>query len=196
MKFKIYKFEEVTSTNDVAIYLIKNKKKKYGFVYSKKQTNGRGRHGNKWISNYGNLFGSIFFPLKSSYPAFNEFSLISPILIHDVIKKLCKEKKISIKWPNDIFLNGKKICGILQEIITLKSRKFLIIGIGVNIVSSPNINKEYDATNIFKETKKNPSLKKLIKLITNSYEKFFNEIDSYKYLNFKKKIDLIASKNI
>lgn len=72
----------------------------------------------------------------------------------------------------------------------------MIIGIGVNIVSSPNINKEYDATNIFKETKKNPSLKKLIKLITNSYEKFFNEIDSYKYLNFKKKIDLIASKNI
>ena len=196
MRFKIFKFEEVTSTNDVAINLIKNKKIKYGFIYSKKQTNGRGRHGNKWISSNGNLFGSIFFPLKSNYPPFNEFSLISPILIHDVIKKLCKEKKISIKWPNDIFLNGKKICGILQEIITLKSKKFLIIGIGVNIVSNPNINKEYYATNIFKETQKSPSLNKLIKLIVNTYEKFFNEIDSYKYLNFKKKNDLIISKNI
>jgi len=196
MRFKIFKYEEVTSTNDVAIYLIKNKKIKYGFIYSKKQTNGRGRHGNKWISNYGNLFGSIFFPLKKNYPPFNEFSLISTILIHDVIKKLCKGKKISIKWPNDIFLNGKKICGILQEIITLKSRKFLIIGIGVNIVSSPNINKEYNATNIFKETKKSLSLKKLIKLIINTYKNFFNEIDSYKYINFKKKINLVVSKNI
>ena len=108
MKFEIFKFEEVTSTNDAAINLIRNNKKKYGCVYSKKQTHGRGRHGNKWISNYGNLFGSVFFPLKNNYPPFNEFSLINPVLIHDVIKKLCKPNKISIKFPNDIFLNGKK----------------------------------------------------------------------------------------
>lgn len=196
MKFKIFKFDEVTSTNDVAIYLIKNKKKKYGCVYSKKQTNGRGRRGNKWISNYGNLFGSIFFPLKNDYPPFNEFSLINSVLIHDIIKKLCNKSKISIKWPNDIFLNGKKICGILQEVITLNSKKFLIIGIGINIKSSPNANKKYQTTSIFKETKKSPSLKKLISLIVNAYENFFNEIDYYNYLKFKKKIDLIASQNI
>ena len=109
---------------------------------------GRGTHGKKWISEVGNLFGSLFFPLKNNYPAFNEFSVINPVVVSDIIKKFCKKKKISFKWPNDIFVDGNKICGILQEIITLNRRKFLIIGIGINIVSSPNISNTYQATNI------------------------------------------------
>ena len=196
MKFKIYKFKSVTSTNDIAINLIKKENKISGYVCAKMQTKGRGTMGKKWISNDGNFFSTLFFPLKKIYPPLNEFSIINAIIVSDVIKKICNIEKVNLKFPNDIFLNGKKICGILQEIITLKSRKFLIIGIGVNIVSSPNINKEYNATNIFKETKKSLSLKKLIKLIINTYKNFFNEIDSYKYINFKKKINLVVSKNI
>ena len=64
MKFKVMKFKTVYSTNDTAINLIKNKRKKVGCVCAKKQTNGRGTHGKKWISKVGNLFLSIFFPLK------------------------------------------------------------------------------------------------------------------------------------
>ena len=73
MKFEIFKFENVTSTNDVAINLIKEEQKKFGCVYANIQTKGRGTQGRKWISDKGNLFGSLFFPLKNSHPAFNEF---------------------------------------------------------------------------------------------------------------------------
>ena len=194
MKFEIFKYKNVTNTNDVAIDLIKEGKKEIGCVCANIQTKGRGTHGKKWISSEGNLFGSIFFPLEINYPPFNEFSIINPVIISDVIMIFCEKKKISFKWPNDLFINGKKICGILQELVTSNEKKFLIIGIGLNVVSCPNINTEYQATNILLETKRKPSVGELIKLIIFSYEKFFINIASYNYMNFKKKADLMVSK--
>ena len=61
MKFEIYKFNKVTSTNDIAIDLIRKKKKLSGYIYADTQTKGRGSRGRKWISKTGNLFSSLFF---------------------------------------------------------------------------------------------------------------------------------------
>ena len=192
MKFEIFKFESVTSTNDIAINLIKEQQKETGWVYADTQTKGRGTHGKEWVSDKGNLFGSIFFPLKNNYPSFNEFSAINPIIISDVIEHFCEKKNINLKFPNDIFVNRKKICGILQEHIVLNGKKFLIIGIGVNIVSNPNVNNIYQATNILLETQKKPKINEIIDLIISSYEKFFIDLNSYNYKHFKKKADLMA----
>jgi BirA family biotin operon repressor/biotin-[acetyl-CoA-carboxylase] ligase len=191
MKFEIFKFDRATSTNDVAISLIKNKQKKVGCVYVDIQTKGRGTHGREWVSQKGNLFASIFFSLEKNYPPFNEFSIINPIIISDVIKHFCN-KNIKLKFPNDIFVNGKKICGILQEVITSKDKNFLIIGIGINIVSNPDINKDYKATNLLLETKKKRNIKDLITYIIFSYEKFFIDLNLYNYANFKKKAESMA----
>ena len=187
MKFKIFKFEKVTSTNDVAIDMIKKEKRLSGYVYSSLQKKGRGRHGNQWISQKGNLFGSLFFLLKKNYPSVKEFSVINLIIISEVIKKFCYGKKIKLKFPNDIYVSKKKICGILQEVITLQEMRFLIIGIGINVVTNPNIKEKYQATNIFSESNKKPNIEEINELIITSYEKFFNEINSYNYINFKKK---------
>ena len=191
MKFQIYKFNSVTSSNDMAINLIKRENKISGCVYTDKQTKGRGTKGQKWISNKGNFFGSLFFPLKKNYPPFNEFSIINTVIISDIIKRLCLKQNISFKWPNDVFVNGRKICGILQELITLNEKNFLIVGMGVNIVSNPNIEVGYEATNIFFETKTKPKIIEIINLIISSYEKFFKNLNSYNYTNFKKKADLM-----
>ena len=187
MKFKIFKFEKVTSTNDVAIDMIKKEKRLSGYVYSSLQKKGRGRHGNQWVSQKGNLFGSLFFLLKKNYPSVKEFSIINLIIISEVIKKFCYGKKIKLKFPNDIYVSKKKICGILQEVITLQEMNFLIIGIGINVVTNPNINEKYQATNIFNESNKKPNIEEINQLIITSYEKFFNEINTYNYINFKKK---------
>ena len=188
MKFKIFKYKKVTSTNDVAINLIREKKKEKGCVYAITQTKGRGTRGRKWISNKGNFFGSIFFQLKNNHPPFNEFSIINPVIISEVIGHFCEKKSISFKWPNDVLVNEKKICGILQELITLNSKKFLIIGVGLNIISSPYLNAEYKSTNIFFESKKKPTVCEIINLITDSYEKFFLDLKYYNFNNFKKRI--------
>lgn len=193
MKFETFNFKKVTSTNDAAISLIRNDKKKSGYVFAKKQTKGRGTFGKHWVSKEGNLFITIFFQLKKNYPPFNEFSIINPIIVSSVIGDFCGKKNVSIKWPNDVFVKGKKICGILQELITSNSEKFLIIGIGMNIISNPNIKNKYKATNILFETKKKLSIYKLTKQIIESYENFFGNLNSYNYSNFKKKAESMAS---
>ena len=63
MKLKIFPFKKVKSTNSTAIRLI-NQNIKFGVVTSERQYKGRGQGTNRWISNYGNIFLSIFFPLK------------------------------------------------------------------------------------------------------------------------------------
>ena len=192
MKFEIFKFKEVNSTNDVAIKLIKEEKKDAGCVYAERQTKGRGRQGKKWISEKGNLFGTIFFSLRKDYPPFNEFTVINPIIISKVIKHYCKNEIISFRWPNDVLVNGKKICGILQEVINVNNKNFLIIGVGINIDSNPKINIKHEATNIYIETKKKPSIKEVINILINSYEKFFLQLKKYNYMNFKKTVESMA----
>ena len=194
MKFEKLKFASVTSTNDVAIDLIREKNKLKGCIYSDIQTKGRGTYGKKWISEKGNLFLSLFFPLHEKYPSFDEFSIINPVIVLNIIKKFCNEKNLNLKFPNDILYNGKKICGLLQELITQKNRKFLIIGIGLNIVSNPNINNGYKATNIYLETNKKPSIIEIIDLIISSYENFLVNLSSYNYENFKNKAEELSVK--
>ena len=196
MKFEIFKFKKVTSTNDEAINLIKNKKKEEGWIFSKTQTKGKGTKGKKWISEVGNLFGSFFFPLEKKYPPFNEFSIINPIIVSDVIRKFCKKNKVSLKWPNDVFVNEKKICGILQEVVTINKKRFLIVGIGINIISSPDINGKYETTNIFNETRKKPNINKIINLLIVSYEKFFLKLNSYNFNNYKVKAELMSTTRV
>ena len=108
MKFEIFKFERVTSTNDVAINLINEQNKLAGCIYSDLQTKGRGTYGKKWISEKGNLFLTLFFPIEKKYPTFQEFSIINPIIILNIVKNYCNEKKLRLKFPNDILYDGKK----------------------------------------------------------------------------------------
>jgi birA, biotin-[acetyl-CoA-carboxylase] ligase region len=117
MNFNIYNYNKIPSTNNEAIKLIKKKNMKQGLVFSKIQTNGRGTRGKKWISKRGNFFGSVFFQLKKNTPKFYEFSVITPVLITKKIKEITDCENIYIKWPNDIYINNQKVCGILQEVI-------------------------------------------------------------------------------
>jgi BirA family biotin operon repressor/biotin-[acetyl-CoA-carboxylase] ligase len=194
MIFEILKFKSVTSTNDVAINLIKKKSKLTGCICSDLQTNGRGTYGKKWISEKGNLFLTLFFPIDEKCPSFQEFSIINPVIILDILKNYCDEEKLRLKFPNDIMYDGKKICGLLQEHIIQNERKFLIIGIGLNIVSNPNINNGYKATNIYLETNIKPSIDEVINLIIFSYKNFLVNLDKYNYENFKKKADQLSIK--
>ena len=186
MKFKIFHFNNISSTNDMAIKLIRRKNYESGFVSAFSQKKGRGRRGRKWISKKGNLFGTIFFLLRKNYPSVEEFSLINPILNIDVLSKYCGKKNTFFKSPNDIYINKKKICGILQEVIIKGSKKYLIVGIGINLFSNPKI-KNYPSTNIYKETKKKPKLLQIVNQIIVKYEQFFSNLDLYKFLNFKLK---------
>ena len=191
MKFKIISYDTVNNTNETAIDLIKRNKFENGFVYALSQKKGKGQYGRNWISKKGNLFGSIFFHLKKNYPSVEEFSLINPILNINVVSNYCGKQNTFFKAPNDIYINKKKICGILQEVIIKGSKKYLIVGIGINILSNPKIT-NYPSTNIYKETQKKPRLLKIIKQIITKYEQFFYNLDLYKFSNFKLKLEKLS----
>ena len=192
MKFKLFNYKKVKSTHEKAIQLIKINKINSGCVCADTQTKGRGTYGKKWVSKKGNFFGSVFFPLKKNYPSFDQFSLINPVIVSNILQIFCDKRKLKIKFPNDIFLNGKKICGILQEIITIDKKNFLIIGVGLNVNSNPSIKKKYKATNIFRETQIRTTSNKIATLLIKSYEIFFLNLKSFNYSHFKKKTDLMA----
>ena len=139
MKLNLIKYNKVKSTNDVALKLLKSNKKERGIIISNIQTNGKGTMGKKWISLKGNFFVSIFFELRKNMPNAKEFSLINPIIIKNILNKYTK-LEIKIKWPNDLLINSKKVCGILQEFVKINKKNFLIIGIGINTIKSPNNN--------------------------------------------------------
>tara|TARA_S200000501_G_C20573271_1_gene633912 strand:+ start:213 stop:734 length:522 start_codon:yes stop_codon:yes gene_type:complete len=167
MKFKVFSYKRVNSTNNTAIRLIK-KNISQGIVISEIQKKGKGQMGKKWISGKGNLFISIFFPISKKL---NLKKIINKNL--NIIKNIMSQiipYKINIKLPNDIKILNKKICGILQEIIYVNDFKFLIIGIGINIVSSPNFLK-YETTYVNKYISKKINKNKMLRLIKNNFEK-------------------------
>ena len=140
MIFKKFNYGRVNSTNDLALKLIKKTRYKSGFITASSQVKGRGRHGNVWISKKGNLFVTIFFSLKSIDYSITKLSTINLNIIKKLLSMYTKEK-IFIKKPNDIMINKKKICGILQEIICKNGKNYFIVGIGLNVNNKPKINK-------------------------------------------------------
>ena len=137
MRLKKYIYKRVESTNNVAVRLIKQGNES-GIILTDQQTKGKGQRHNKWISMKGNLFVSVFFEIGK------KISLSTIINLNlKIIKKIIHKKinsLIQIRKPNDILINKKKVCGILQETIFKQNKKYLIVGIGINVSRSPKIN--------------------------------------------------------
>ncbi len=151
MKIKKFNYKSVNSTNDIAINLIKKKNIKTGYIFAEKQKKGRGQQGKRWISYKGNLFVSIFFSLEKNNLTLKQLTKVNAKLIIKLISHYYK-KKIKIKLPNDILIKQRKICGILQETVQKNGVTYLIVGIGLNLVKSPNI-KNYPTTSLYELTK-------------------------------------------
>ena len=167
MRLKKYAFNLVTSTNDVSIRKIKSKNNQ-GVVISNKQTNGRGRHGKRWISINGNLFMSIFFKINKN-AQLKKITIKNCLIIKKAISKYLT-KTITIKPPNDLLIHKKKFCGILQETFFNNNNKFLIIGIGINVIGCPKLN-NYPTTYLNKYTKKRVDKLLIFRSIKQMFEK-------------------------
>ena len=167
MSFKKFFYKKVNSTNDLAIKRIKAGVAK-GIIVADYQKKGRGQHGKKWLSINGNLFMTIFFKINENINI-KKITKLNCKLIKKILFNYTK-KKIAIKPPNDLIINKKKLCGILQEIKFNKEKKFIIIGIGVNLIKNPTI-KNYPATNILIETGIKIKKYNLIKSIEKIYIK-------------------------
>ena len=173
MKLKQFNFKKVKSTNQTAIRLIKSSKNEFGLIVSEAQSKGKGQYGRKWISYKGNIFLSFFYKLENINLSLGSLTKINCFLVKNVISKYYK-KKITFKLPNDLLINKKKICGILQEKIEKSKKQYLIVGIGFNLIKSPNI-PNYPTTNLLKITNQKINNKKFVKELKITFEKFLSK---------------------
>ena len=172
MKLKKFIFKKVKSTNDTAIRLLRRGIKN-GIISSDIQTKGKGQRGNVWISKKGNLFLTIFCQINNKL-SLKKITNNNLYILKKIIKNHVKAK-IYIKLPNDILLNKQKVCGILQEILFRNNFKYMIVGIGINLTSSPDI-KKYPTTYLNKYSKKKINKIKLINEIKLIFEKKYKDI--------------------
>lgn len=174
MKTNIKFVEVIPSTN---LYLKENYNTLDNLfsIVSRHQTAGRGRLGRSWNDN-DDLLMSILIKEDLKLEKIENLSLVICASIYKVLKKYIRN--IKIKWPNDILVNEKKICGILLESVICEKLEALIIGFGINVNSktfSLDINNK--ATSLLLETNKEYDIKKLSFEI---YEEFIKDFKSYK----------------
>lgn len=157
---RILLLDEVSSTNDFLQELRKSTPSlPHGtVVWTVNQTNGKGQMGNVWLSEPGkNLMFSIF--MSKNLPAIHDKFRLTMEISLTVLQYLrsIHTGEFVIKWPNDVLLNHKKVCGMLLENSVSNSNiQYIIAGIGINLNQSdfrqlPNAGSLYTADGIYRE---------------------------------------------
>ena len=127
--FHVVKFKEIDSTNNY----LKNSYKllnNFTFVVADYQSKGKGRNDRVWSSEEGaNLMFSFLIKDQNLLKKYSALSIISAVEVAKVLEEY-QIKGVSIKWPNDVLIGDKKVCGILLEGQILE---YLVVGIGLNI---------------------------------------------------------------
>lgn len=187
----ILKFDDLSSTNS---FLKQNVGDfiPYTTIWADGQEKGRGRHNRSWISKKGkDLTFSILIPLeKLAAEYWKNLTQITALAISDELEKInCNSL---IKWPNDILVNNKKICGILCEVIEKENKSFAVLGVGLNVNSDRNDLASVDQpyTSIFLETGKMVDREALINSIVESVISMVKELMINGFRTFKDSVKL------
>lgn len=130
---KIIRYKRVHSTQDTARRLAEKGTQAGTVVVSETQSCGRGRRGAKWSSGKGGLWFSIILRPARAPADTTKISVHAARVVRDAVRKQTGVT-LTVKPPNDLLYQGKKICGILAESVVENGRvKYLILGIGLNV---------------------------------------------------------------
>lgn len=137
--YKVFLFDKIPSTQDMAHEIIANgTASNRTAVVALAQSAGRGRHRRKWVSHHGNLYASFIYECET-----RDGRLAYAIAVAVAETLISYGVTPTIKWPNDILIDGQKVCGILIEY----SGSYVVVGIGINIKTNPTV-REYKTTKL------------------------------------------------
>lgn len=180
---KIEVFQSIDSTNNYLKKMAPDFPDKM-MVLSEEQKKGRGRLGRNWYSPKGaGLFFSILLKPKISMQESFIITGIAAGAVAEGIEEVT-ELPAKIKWPNDIVVNGKKVCGILTEVSgELDGINYIIVGIGIN-VNTPDFSEELKerATSLYLEKEEKISRKDLFLTIAKKFFHYYNHFTEEKNL--------------
>lgn len=142
-------------------------------VVADRQNAGRGRRGRAWISPAGeSIYMSLLLRPRCAPDKASGITLVMAIAVLEAVKELAGETS-GIKWPNDIVINKKKMCGILTEMSTdMESIHYVVVGVGINVNQRSFADDIKDtATSIYVETGKKTNRSKLVARVMYYFEK-------------------------
>jgi BirA family biotin operon repressor/biotin-[acetyl-CoA-carboxylase] ligase len=148
---RIHYFREIGSTMDAARKLAEGGAEQGTIVVAESQSHGRGRLSKEWLSPEGGIYFTVILRPKISPAYAPRMSLMASVAVASAIRRLLG-LKAELKWPNDVLVGGKKVCGILAEMnAELDAVNFINLGIGINA-----------NTSISQQEEKASSLKELV----------------------------------
>ncbi len=193
MSYHIIHFDEIDSTNSY----LKNSYKlldNFTFVTADYQSGGKGRNDRVWTSNKGeNLMFSLLIKDKPLLKKYSALSIVSAVEIATLLESY-GVKNVSIKWPNDVYVNDKKICGILLEGQILE---YLVIGVGLNVNQKqfPN-NLRRPATSLSLECDKEFDLLKLETTLFGNIVSDLTNLNEDRFLSYFRNHNYLLNKRV
>lgn len=129
----LHAFDSVGSTNEVARELAEDGAEHGTLVVAEEQSQGRGRRGRTWVSPPGsNLYFSLVLRPPLPCERVHELTLLAAVALAEVLREAAFA--VTIKWPNDLEIGGRKVGGILAELASQGDRvRFVILGVGLNV---------------------------------------------------------------
>ncbi|MFW9933781.1 MAG: biotin--[acetyl-CoA-carboxylase] ligase, partial [Candidatus Thorarchaeota archaeon] len=133
---RIIVLEAIGSTNTYAKLLIDSPDSEGTIVVADEQTSGKGRMTRTWHSPKGGLYFSIVLKANKDVSSYALYALMAACCVHEAVKT---ESGLTphLKWPNDILVNERKLCGILSELIIKQEEwdeeVYVVLGIGINV---------------------------------------------------------------
>ncbi len=206
-KLNITIFYELDSTNSYLKKLGSQGEKENQLVIAESQTGGRGRLGRSFYSPNGTgIYFSLLLHPKFSAEKSLFLTVMAAVSVAETVMKYNKND-VKIKWVNDIYIDGKKVCGILTESAINSNKKldYAVVGIGINIVAPengfPDDIKDI-ATAIFPGNTEENIKEKIVAEVVNRFFKMYNGTDTefvnrykaYSYLTGKE-INIISGEN-
>lgn len=132
--------EETDSTNEEARRRFRAGEIGPLWIGARRQTAGRGRRGRAWADLSRNLYCSGLYSLKCTPAEAAQLSFAAALAASDVCQSALTDRTAKVKWPNDVLIDGQKVCGILLESADSPGQIVqLVVGIGINIMAAPDI---------------------------------------------------------
>ncbi|MEI0603341.1 biotin--[acetyl-CoA-carboxylase] ligase [Brachyspira alvinipulli] len=199
-KFNFIIYKTVESTNIIARGLAIKGAESGTVVLAEEQTSGYGRNGKSFFSPYGTgIYMSIILNLKKENKIFNNLFITTAaaMAVSKSIEEITNEDT-QIKWINDVFINNKKVCGILTEgAFSFEDGKldYAVIGIGIN-VNFPKSGFPKELDNIAASISTKTDIRNILiaRILENLWEYYFNDVNFYE--EYKKRSFLIGRKVI
>jgi len=190
-------FDSIESTN---IFLTNRPfTNKVQLCVTREQTQGKGQYGRQWESQKDS---SLLFSIRRNFPQecnLNGLSLVVGLAIVKVLEKECLVEGFKIKWPNDIYIEGKKLAGVLLENQIQPKNQSVVIGVGINYALDQSMSFEIPWTDLSRITKTLPDIKLLIAEIINKILLMSDQFSLYGFDDFQsdwKRYDMLQGKRV